>query len=98
MNGSTRLEFWVLPGAARPGLVGRHGASWKLRVPAPAEAGRANRAVVRLLADAVGLPQRALSIVAGHGSREKVVSFDAISAAELDAKLASAAPNRKAAR
>ena len=95
MNGSTRLEFRVVPGAARPGLVGRHGAAWKVKVAAPAEAGRANQALIRLLSDAVELPRRAVSIVAGHGSREKIVSFDGISAGDLDARLASASPSPK---
>jgi uncharacterized protein len=98
VNGPTRLEFSVVPGATRPGLVGGHGAAWKLKVAAPAAAGRANQAVIRLLADAVDLPRRAVSIVAGHGSREKIVSFEGISADELDARLSSAAPRGKDAR
>ncbi|HEX4519881.1 MAG TPA: DUF167 domain-containing protein [Gaiellaceae bacterium] len=88
MNGSTRLGVRAVPGATKPGLVGRHGTAWKVTVSAPAEAGRANEAVIRLLADTVELPRRDVSIVAGHGSREKVVSFDGISAKELDARLA----------
>ena len=46
---STRLRVRVSPGARRGGVAGRVGEVWKLRVTAPAEGGRANEAVVRLL-------------------------------------------------
>ncbi len=90
MNGSTRLEFCVVPGAARPGLVGRHGAAWKVKVTAPAEAGRANQAVIALLAKTLALPLRDISIAAGHGSRDKLLAFAGISADELDSRLTAA--------
>ena len=48
-----RLRIRVSPGARRGGVAGRVGEVWKLRVTAPAEDGRANDAVVRLLAETV---------------------------------------------
>ena len=98
MNGSTRLEFCVASGVTRPGLAGRHDTSRKLKVAAPAEAGLANQAVIRLLADAVELLRRVVSIVAGHSSRNTVVSFGGISAGGVDARLACASPSLKGSR
>jgi len=89
MNASTRLELRVLPGAARSGVVGRHGSSWKVRVAAAPEGGRANAALVRLLAETLGLPRRDVSVVAGHTSRDKVISVAGISAKELEDRLSS---------
>ena len=57
---------------------------------APPEEGRANQAVIRLLAETLGVRRQDVVIVAGHGSRDKVVALDGISAAELEARLASA--------
>jgi uncharacterized protein len=91
VDASTRLELRVVPGAARPGVVGRHGDSWKIRVAAQPEKGRANDAVVALVADTLGLARRDVSIVAGLGTRDKVLSLDGISASELDRRLAAAA-------
>jgi uncharacterized protein len=79
---STRLRLRVSPGSRRTELVGRHGDAWKVRVSAPPEGGRANDAVLDLLASRLDLPRRSLSIVSGHTGREKVVQMDGIDRAE----------------
>lgn len=50
----TILRVWVVPGAKREGVVGVHGDAVKVRVAAPPEAGRANRAVVELIGRLLG--------------------------------------------
>jgi uncharacterized protein YggU (UPF0235/DUF167 family) len=77
----------VSPGARRSELVGRYGDGWKVRVAAPPEAGRANEAVLDLLADHLALPRRSLSIVSGHTAREKVVQMTGIDRAESERRL-----------
>ena len=84
---STRLRVRVAPGARRAGVAGRVGEVWKLRVTAPAENGRANDAVVRLLAETVDVPRRRISLVAGHTARDKVVQLDGVEAAEVERRL-----------
>jgi uncharacterized protein (TIGR00251 family) len=91
---STRLELRVVPGAARPGVSGRHGAGWKIRVAAPPERGRANEAVVALLAETLALDRRDVAIVSGRSGRDKVVVLEGIAPAELDRRLAAAAGAR----
>ena len=39
------------------------------------ERGRANEAVLRLLAETLALPRTALKLVSGHGAREKTVEL-----------------------
>ena len=90
MKASTRLQLRVSPGASRAEVVGRHGDAWKVRVAAAPEAGRANDAVVRLLAEALDLPRRDVAIVAGHTGRDKVVSLAGIGPEEIERRLASA--------
>jgi uncharacterized protein (TIGR00251 family) len=90
MLDSTRLQLRVSPGASRAAVVGRHGAGWKVRVAAPPEAGRANEAVLRLLAETLQLTRRDVELVAGHASRDKVVSVSWIDPAETERRLASA--------
>jgi uncharacterized protein len=87
----TRVRLRVAPGAARAGVVGRHGDAWKLRVTAAAEGGRANDAVVRLLADTLALPRKAVTLVSGHSTRDKVVELAGIEPGDIERRLSSAA-------
>ena len=76
-----------MPAAARPGVVGRHGEAWKLAVAAAPERGRANEAVVRLLAQTLELPRDRVELVAGHSGRDKVVQLTGITPAETERRL-----------
>jgi uncharacterized protein YggU (UPF0235/DUF167 family) len=66
------------------------GEVWKLRVTAPAEGGKANAAVVRLLAETVGVPRARVALLAGHGARDKVVEVAGLEPAEAERRLATA--------
>jgi len=88
MAPSTRLRLRVSPGSRKTELAGRHGDGWKVRVSAPPEDGRANDAVLELLAERVGLPRRALTIVSGQKSRDKVVEMTGIDHDEAERRLA----------
>jgi uncharacterized protein len=84
---STRVRLRVSPGARRTEIAGRHGDGWKVRVSAAPERGRANEAVLDLLAERLELPRRQLSIVSGHAAREKVVLMEGIGRAETERRL-----------
>lgn len=72
-EGGTRLELRVKPGARRSAIVGVHGGALKVAVPAAPEKGKANRAVLDLLGEALGLPPSALVLLSGAASRNKAV-------------------------
>jgi uncharacterized protein (TIGR00251 family) len=87
---STRLRLRVSPGATRAGVVGRYGQAWKVRVAAPPEGGRANDAVVRLLADTLSVPRDAVKLVSGQSARDKIVELTGIDEAQTERRLSSA--------
>ena len=86
-EGST-LKVRVAPGASREGIVGEHGDALKVAVREPPEKGRANEALERLLANALRVKPADVSVVRGHGARDKVVLFRGLPLAELRARLA----------
>jgi uncharacterized protein len=91
---STRLRLRIQPGASKAGIVGRHGEGWKVRVLAAPEAGRANEAVLRLLADTLSLPRDALTLVSGHAARDKTVRLDGVGPAQVERRLSAATEQR----
>jgi len=73
-----RVAIRLSPGARSEGLLGvspaaEGGRVVKASVTVPAQDGRANEALLQLLAKAWRLPRRDLSIVAGAASRRKTV-------------------------
>src|SRR5213596_2321832 len=88
---STRVRVRVSPGARNGGVVGRVGEVWKVRVTAPAEGGRANDAVVRLLADTLALPRTSVTLVSGHSARDKIVELAGVDPEQIERRLSSAA-------
>ena len=86
-GGATRLRLRVVPGSKSPGVVGRHGNAWKLRVAAPPEHGRANEAAVALLAETLRIRPKDVKLVTGHGSRDKVVEVRGIAPSEAERRL-----------
>ena len=87
---TTRLRLRVAPGAARPAVVGRHGDAWKVRVAPAPERGRANDAVLDLLAEALALPRASVALVSGAGSRNKIVELTGLAPDEIERRLATA--------
>ena len=71
-----RLSLKVVPGSSRNQVVGWLGEALKVKVKAPPEKGRANEAVVTLLADRLGIDPSSIAVVSGHGSPAKVVEID----------------------
>jgi uncharacterized protein (TIGR00251 family) len=88
---ATRLRLRVSPGARRAAVVGRQGDAWKVRVTEAPERGRANEAVIRLLADALAVPRSAVTLVSGHGGREKIVELTGLGPGLIERRLTSAA-------
>ena len=88
---ATRLRLRVTPGAARAGIIGRHGEGWKIRVVPPPEDGRANAAVVRLLADTLSLSRDSVTLVSGHAGQDKIVELSGIDLSRVERRLTAAA-------
>jgi hypothetical protein len=85
---TVRLRLRVAPGARRSAVVGRLGDRWKVSVAAAPERGKANDQVVALLADRLGLRRPDVRVVAGLGTRDKVVELTGITVVEAERRLA----------
>jgi hypothetical protein len=85
----TTLSVKVVPRASRDEVVGWRGGVLRLRVSAPPQDGRANAAVVALLAAALGVRKSAVAISAGHASAMKRVAIEGLTRNEIEQRLGS---------
>ena len=79
-----RFAVRVQPRASRSEVAGLHGDALKVRLQAPPVDGAANAALVGFIAESLGVPRRAVRIVAGETSRSKVVEVDDIVPAAVE--------------
>jgi uncharacterized protein len=88
------LHVRVRPRARRNEVVGWQGPALQVRVTAAPADGEANRAVTRLLADALQVPLSRVTLVRGAAARDKVFRVEhlplAAARARIESRLASA--------
>ena len=84
--GGVAIRLKAVPGAKRDQIAGVLGDRLKVRVSAPPEGGKANKAICVLLAGALGVKPREVEIVSGQSNPEKMARVTGVSverAAEL---------------
>lgn len=84
---SCTLPVKAIPNAPRSEVMGWLGEALKVKVHAPPIEGRANEALCEFLADELGLPRRAVIVVRGDTSRQKVIQIDGLDLAGVKARL-----------
>ncbi|MBL8879169.1 MAG: DUF167 domain-containing protein [Phycisphaerales bacterium] len=82
-SGGVEFGVKVVPGASRDAIVGVLGDALKIAVSAPPEGGKANAAVTRALARALGVKDACVTIVAGTTQARKRVQVVGLTEAEF---------------
>lgn len=72
-DGRITLTLHIQPGAKKSEFAGMHGDALKIRLAAPPVDGKANDALVRFVAERLGLPRSAVTLKSGQTSRHKVL-------------------------
>lgn len=81
------LKVKVVPNSSREQLVGWLGEAYKIKLQAPPEDGKANKALKRLLANKLGVNQKDVVIERGETSPDKLVRINGLSQEELAGRL-----------
>jgi len=81
------IRVRVQPRAGRDEIVGPYGSVLRVRVAAPPLAGRANDALVRLMAKTLRVRRGAVEVTAGHRGRLKTVVVRGLSPGEVRSRL-----------
>ena len=69
------IDVKVVPGGSREQIAGVLGGALKLKVTAPPEGGKANKAVCALLARSLGVAKRDVSVDSGHSQPHKRIAI-----------------------
>lgn len=72
-----RLSVQITPNAKKSEVIGVLDDVLKIRLQAQPIEGKANDALVRFLADMLGVPKSAVSITHGHTNKRKIIEVDA---------------------
>ena len=81
------LTIKVIPGASRDRIAGKLGDAIKVQVSAAPERGKANDAVINLIAGLLGLRRNEIQIARGHAQPRKVLQINGIDQQTLDQRI-----------
>lgn len=78
------LKVKVVPGSSRNRIAGRYGDGIKVQVSAAPERGKANEAVIELLAGALGVHRSRISLISGTTQARKVFGVEGMEQGDLE--------------
>ena len=71
-----QLAIIVTPKSGKNEIVGMKGDELHVRVTAPPENGKANKAVEKVISDSLGVPKSSISVVRGETSHHKMIAIE----------------------
>jgi uncharacterized protein (TIGR00251 family) len=81
------LPVRAQPGARKTGVLGEQAGALKVAVTAPPEDGRANKALLETLRDALGVKRSQIELLGGQTSRDKRFLIRGLTPPELQSRL-----------
>jgi hypothetical protein len=82
-----RITVRATPRSDRDSIEAGAGGVFLVRVTAPPDEGKANAAVCRVVADALGVPKSAVSVARGHAARVKTLEITGLTDEEVRERL-----------
>lgn len=86
------LPVRAQPGARKDAILGERAGALRVAVTAAPERGKANAAIARLLAEALGCRPSRVALLSGETAREKRFLISGLTPEELHLRLAAALP------
>ena len=79
----TRIRVKVLPKSSRNQVIGKEGDVFKVKLTSPPVEGKANKALIELLAKRLKITKGRIEIISGKSSRLKTVRISGLSLEEI---------------
>ena len=84
-DGRITLTLHIQPGAKKTEFAGLHGDALKIRLAAPPVDGKANEALIKFVAETLGLAKSAVNLKSGQTSRRKVLEVQGAKLSSIEA-------------
>ena len=84
---SARIRVRLTPRSAKDAILAQEEGVYRVKVKAPPLEGRANRALIALVAKALRVPKRDVEITAGEKSRDKALRIRGVTQEEAEERL-----------
>ncbi|MEO6588354.1 MAG: DUF167 domain-containing protein, partial [Pyrinomonadaceae bacterium] len=81
--GAIVFNVKVVPRSSKSEIVGEHGGALKIKIKSPPVDGAANAELVKLLSKTFGVSKSEIEIIGGQTSKNKLIKFQNISAADF---------------
>ncbi|NLB55890.1 MAG: YggU family protein [Lentisphaerae bacterium] len=81
------IQTHIVPGSASDVIAGIHGDALKIKIKAPPEAGRANKALIKFIAQKTGVVRSNIELISGTTSRQKKLLISNISEEQVRASI-----------
>jgi len=91
-SGGAEFEVKVVPGSSRTKIAGEYDGRLKVNIAAPPEKGKANKTLVKFLAETLALRKNDITIIRGAASAVKRIRVSGVSAKALAEKLKNMGP------
>ena len=86
-NSGFILSIRTHPGSSKNRIIGEYGGRLKLAVTAAPEKGKANKAVIELLAETLRIHESSIHIISGESSRDKRFVIEGLTIEDVTASL-----------
>lgn len=83
----TGIRIKLIPRSSRNEIVGEENGVYRVKITEPPVEGRANKALIQLLAEKLGVPKRDVELVSGKSSRLKTIRIRGLSPANIALRL-----------
>ena len=82
-----KLQIKVIPSSSKDYIAGWLGEALKVKVKAPPEKGKANKAIIKVLEKKLDLPKGSINITGGSTSSKKVIEIKCCNDTVINKKL-----------
>ncbi len=89
LGNKAKISLHVYPSTNRTEVIGFRDGVLQVKVSSPPTKGKANRQLVALLSQLLGISKASVNIIKGHNIRNKVVTIDGFSLEEVMKRLSS---------